>query len=175
MENINEIEARLWSYIDGMATSDETTSIEKLIAENSSWRIKYHELLEVHQALGSMELEEPSMRFTRNVMEEIGRQHIAPATRSYLNNKVIGGIGIFFLVMIVGFLIYGIAQINWSEAGDPGSVLGIDLAKPDYSRIFNNDFVNGLMMLQVVIGLLFLDRFLAAKRRRFRNEAEAGF
>ena len=122
-----EIEALLWEYIDGM--SEEKPAIEKLIADNTAWRAKYQELLQLHELVHASELEEPSMRFTKNVMEEISRLHIAPAAKSYINKKVIWGIAAFFISMIVGFLIYAIAQVNWSEGtSDAGS--GNDCIQP---------------------------------------------
>src|SRR5437762_192492 len=116
--NFENIEEQLWNYIDGGSTADERSTIEKLLRENAEWKAKYQELLEVNQLIQSSDLEQPSMRFTKNVMEEIAKLHIAPATKSYINNRVIWGLGIFFITMILGFLIYGFGQIDWSTPGD---------------------------------------------------------
>jgi regulatory protein YycI of two-component signal transduction system YycFG len=164
------IEALLWDYIDGIGEVSERSAIQKLVDENAIWREKYSELLVLHQMIQSSELEEPSMRFTKNIMEEISRLHIAPAAKSYINKKVIWGIGGSFITMIIGFLIYAIAQINWSE-GTANNSIGIDLSKLDYSRIFSNNFINVFMMLNVVLGLLFFDRYLADKKNKLIKKA----
>jgi len=169
MDNQNDIEVRLWEYIDGLSSNEEKTVIEKLVSENAEWKAKYHELLEVHQSLNLVELEQPSMRFTKNVMEEIAKYQIAPATKTYINSKVIWGIGIFFLTMIVGFLVYGIGQIDWTVAGDSKGTLGVDLTKIDYSQMFNSNLMNGVMMLNVVLGLVLLDRYLSNKNKRLKD------
>jgi hypothetical protein len=161
----HEDEARLWEYIDGGSEASEMLAIKKLIEENAVWREKYSELLAVHQMLQSSELEEPSMRFTKNIMEEISRLHIAPAAKTYINKKVIWGIGGAFIAMIVGFLIYAIAQINWSE-GSSDTSMGFDLTRIDYSKMFNNNLMNAFMMVNIVLGLVFLDRYLANKRNK---------
>ena len=158
-------EARLWEYIDGTGEASERSAIEKLVAENLLWREKYSELLELHQLMQSSELEEPSMRFTRNIMEEISRLQIAPAAKNYISKKVIWGIGGSFIAMIVGFLIYGIGQINWAE-GSSTSLKGFDISQIDYSPMFNNNLMNAFMMLNIVLGLIFLDRYLAARRNK---------
>jgi len=163
------METRLWEYIDGISTNEEKSIIEKLVAENAEWRAKYHQLLEVHQSLNLVELEEPSLRFTKNVMEEIAKYQIAPATKTYINSKIIWGIGIFFLTMIAGFLIYAIGQIDWTVAGDSKSTLGVDLSKVDYSQMFNSNLMNGVMMLNVVLGLFLLDRYLSNKNKRLKD------
>ncbi len=162
-------EQQIWSFIDGQCTPGESSEIERLIRDNQAWDAKYKELLEIHRLLNESELEQPSLRFTKNVMEEIAKLHIAPATKNYINNKIIWGIGGFFILLIVGFLIYGFGQIDWSVQGD--TKLPVDFSKVDYSKFFNNHFVNAFMMVNVFLGLILLDRFLANKRKKFRKEA----
>ena len=98
-ENNINMEERLWNYIDGLSAAEERSAIEQLLESNVEWHSKYRELLEVHKLLKETELEEPSMRFTRNVMEEISRLQIAPATRNYINKKIIYGLGAFFVAL----------------------------------------------------------------------------
>ena len=166
-------EERLWDYIDGISSPQEKTIIEQLLESDAEWRAKYSELLEVQQLLRSSELEEPSMRFTKNVMEEISRLHIAPATKTYINKRIIWGLGIFFITLIVAFLVYGFGQINWAESSESKLPVDFDkvgLNKIDYSRIFSNDWVNAFMMINVILGLFLLDRYLANKRKKFHEE-----
>lgn len=166
-----DIEVKLWEYIDGMAEPSEKSTIEQLIADNAEWRAKYHELLELHGSINLVELEEPSLRFTRNVMDEIAKYHIAPATREYINKKIIWGIAAFFITVIVSFVIYGIAQVDWSAGGGEGPLGGVNLRQVDYSAMFSNTFVNIFMMLNIVLGLMLLDRYLADRRTKYMKEA----
>jgi len=167
-ENKNNIDDRLWEYIDGSGSVEEKSAIEKMIETNKQWKEKYRELLELHQLVQSSTLEEPSLRFTKNVMEEIAKYQIAPAAKTYINNKIIWGIGIFFITLFVGFLIYGFGQVDWS-AGDNN--LPIDISKVNYGRFFNNTYVNVFMMINVVLGLMLLDRYLAARKKKLQKEA----
>lgn len=164
------IETRLWEYIDGLSEPAERSAIEKLIADNSEWRAKYHELLEVQQLVSATELDAPSMRFTKNVMEEIAKYHIAPATKNYINKKIIWGIAAFFITVIVGFLVYGFAQVDWSAGGEKNDLID-KVTSVDYSRMFNNTFVNAFMMLNVVLGLMLFDRYLNDKKKNLIKEA----
>ncbi len=164
------MESRLWDYIDGTLNGDDRTVIDRLVAGDQSWRAKYGELLELHRLMASSELEEPSMRFTKNVMEEIGRIQIRPATANYINKRVIWGIGSFFIAMIIGFVIYSAGLIEWSG----GSVTNPEISKIsneinhiDYSPVFNSTSVMVFMMVNVILGLFFVDRYLANKRSRF--------
>lgn len=168
MNEQQNFEKQLWDYIDGLSSPEEKTSIEKLLQSNIEWKNKYHELLEVQELLRSSEMEQPSMRFTKNVMEEIAKFHIAPATKNYINNRVIWGIGAFFITLIVGFLIYGFAQMDWNFRDTSKPI--VDFSKVDYGRIFNNNLVNVFMMVNVVLGLVLLDRVLANKRKQFQKD-----
>jgi len=166
----NNIEERIWNYIDGSGSAEERSVIEELLEANREWKEKYHELLELHQLVQSSSLEEPSMRFTKNVMEEIAKYHIAPATKTYINKKIIWGIGTFFILLIVGFLIYGFGQIDWSAKGDSSSSW-FDVSKIDFTKFFNNTYINIFLMLNIVLGLMFFDRYLASKRKKIQKEA----
>jgi hypothetical protein len=172
MNQEQNIEQQLWAYIDGISSSEERTSIEKMLQSNHEWKNKYHELMEVHQLMNTAELEQPSMRFTKNVMEKIAQYQIAPATKNYINKKIIWGIAGFFFTLIIVFLIYGFAQVDWTSSTD--SKVAIDLSRlsqVDYSKIFNNNFVNAFMMVNVLLGLVLLDRVLANKRKKFQKQA----
>jgi hypothetical protein len=169
MDKMEQMETRLWDYIDGLSNAAERSAIEKLVAENMEWKEKYGELLSMQELLQRSSLEEPSMRFTKNVMDEIARLNIAPATKNYINNRVIWGIGAFFILLITTTLIYALAQIDWSAGTAPDSRI-IDFTSVDYSKIFSNTYINIFMMVNIVLGLMLLDRYLANKRAKWINE-----
>lgn len=162
--NDDEMEARLWAYLDGQ--SEEASEIEDLLQENKTWKEKYGELLELQTLIRQTELEQPSMRFTKNVMEDIAKYSIAPAAKAYINKNVIRGIAAFFITVIVGFLGYGLSQLTWSDAGTGNNGFSVDLGTMNYSRMFNNTALNGFLMLNVVLSLFLLDRFLTLKRKK---------
>lgn len=167
------IEERLWNFIDGTVSTGEKTVIEKLLQTNEEWKAKYNELLQVIKLLQASELEAPSMRFSKNVMEEIAKLHIAPATKSYINKKIIRGIAFFFIAMIVGFLIYGFGQMDWTA--DNESIISkninkVNFNKIDFSKFFSNTWVNAFMMVNLVIGLFLLDNYFSNKRKEFRKQ-----
>jgi hypothetical protein len=171
MDDHNQIESRLWEYIDGLSTGEERSAVEKLIAEHRVWRTTYAELLEVHQSIQLSELEQPSLRFTKNVMEEIARLHIAPAAKQYINNKIIWSIAAFFITVITSFVVYGFAQINWAANSNTNSDIIDKVAGADYTSMFNNNFVNAFMLFNVVLGLMLFDRYLNDRKKRYMGNA----
>jgi len=169
MNTHSNIEERLWDFIDGLSSPQEKSAVEQLIESNIEWRSKYKELLEVQQLMSdAVELDAPSLRFTQNVMEQIAQYQIAPATKSYINNKIIYGIGGFFITLILGFVIYAIAQLSPEPVS--GSTSLVDMSKIDFSKIFNNNFVNAFMMLNVVLGLALFDMYLSSKKKQIQKQ-----
>ncbi len=170
----NNMEDRLWNFIDGSVSADERSVIERLLESDAAWKEKYRELLEVNALLKSSDLEAPSMRFTKNVMEEIAKLHIAPATRTYINKRIIWGLTIFFVVMIVGFIVYGVGQTDWAAGSDStlSKNINTNLSKIDLSKFFNNTWMNVLMMINVVLGLFLFDNYLNNKRKQFRQKTQ---
>jgi hypothetical protein len=177
MNTEQPMEDRLWDYIDGLSSPAERSAIETLIAANQEWRRKYRELLDVHQLLAGAELEEPSLRFTKNVMEEIARHHVAPATTTYVNKNIIRSIGAFFLSMIAGLLIYCFAAIKWSSVSSSSSSNLISsystsleknspLEKINWGKLFSSSYVTAFMLIAVVSGLVLLDLYLQRKKQQ---------
>jgi len=160
-----EMEALLWEYIDGFVEPAQQRLIEQLVAEHVAWKQAYTELLEMHRSLQASELEQPSMRFTKNVMEQIAQLHIAPAAKEYINKKVVWSLAAFFVSVVLGFLIYGFSQVQW-KTSSWGNLPTIDFGRVDYSPMFNNAFVNYFMMLNVILALFLLDRFLTMKKKQ---------
>jgi len=171
-EHMHSMEQQLWDLIDGNLLPADRTIVENLVKENAEWRSKYQELLEVNKLLHNTELDAPSMRFTKNVMEEIAKLHIAPATKTYINKKIIYGISAFFIIMIIGFLIYGFGMVNWSSNAETDKTITQNVNRIDYSIFFSNTWVNVLMMINVVIGLVLLDNYLGRKRKAMREGAK---
>ncbi|HVW58746.1 MAG TPA: hypothetical protein VHC48_01880 [Puia sp.] len=165
-----QMEERLWDYIDGHSTPAERSSIETLLAENLEWQRKYKELLNIHQMMQEVEMDAPSMRFSKNVMEEITRLQVAPATKTYINKNIIRSIGAFFLTMIGGLLVYCLGQFKWSGGGSSSGVTGYDLDTKmrtfNWVKIFTSPYTNLFVLILVILGLVMLDMYLQRKKQQ---------
>ncbi|MFM9909977.1 MAG: hypothetical protein ACKVOW_11535 [Chitinophagaceae bacterium] len=167
----NDMEPRLWDFIDGNCSSNEKSFIEQLIATNLQWKTKYEQLLEVnHLIKANLELDQPSLRFSRNVMEEIGRCQITPAAKTYINKKIIWGITIFFLTMILGTLIYGLGQLNWTATSNSDSLLGYKIPTIEWSKFFNNTYTTVFLMVNTILGMMLLDMYLGKKKKQWQEK-----
>ena len=161
-----QMEEKIWGYIDGSSSKEEVAFVEQMIATDATWRAKYSELKEINQLLkADMELEQPSMRFTMNVMDQLQGLQPAPATKKYINKTIIHSIGLFFIVTIVGFLIYSFTLIDWSASTSSGEGYQLPSMSFDYKLLLNSTWLNVLFMLNVVMGLLYLDRYLRRNKK----------
>jgi hypothetical protein len=161
-----QIEQHIWDYIDGFSSTDEKQMVERLLQSDQQWIAVYRELKGLNGLIGETDLlEQPSMRFSKNVMEEVAKYKIAPATKSYINKKIIYGIAAFFILSIIGFLIYGISFIDMTKPGS-GNIPDMNLNKlnVDWSKYLNSTMLNIFLLLDVVAGLMLLDRYLRRKK-----------
>ncbi|HLP38882.1 hypothetical protein [Lacibacter sp.] len=161
-----QMEEKIWGYIDGTSSKEEIAFVEQMIAADAIWRAKYSELKEINQLLkADMELEQPPMRFSMNVMDQLQGLKPAPATKKYINKTIIRSIAVFFIVTIVGFLIYSFTLIDWSSSTATGEGYQLPSISFDYKLLLNSTWLNVLLMLNVVMGLLYLDNYLRRNKK----------
>jgi len=151
-----ERDMQLWAYIDKQCSDAEMQRIAALIAADKSWEAQYNELLAFHKEISTAEPEQPSMRFTRNVMDAIGATQVAPATKSYVNLWVVRGVAAMFALLLIGAVIYMLRDIDWTSHSTsplPGIARKIDMS----------NWWTVILAVNVVLLILFIEAIL---RRR---------
>src|SRR5471030_1897416 len=111
---MSSAEEKLWAYIDGSATPEEHQAISLLIEQNNAYRAKYLELLKLDQEFAAIELDEPPMAFTYNVMEAIRAEQAQKPLKAAINSTLIKGITGFFIGTIVLLVVYLLFNITWT-------------------------------------------------------------
>lgn len=156
---MNTIEQQLWDYIDGNLNEIQRKSIEEKIAMDAAVKLQYEELLKFNSSLNEMEINEPSMSFTRNVMESVALETAPVSLKTKVDNRIIFSIGGFFVLSILGLL--GYVLVNST------------ISMPDFGKFFNNKFdlekyltptaMYVFVGLDIVLGLVFMDYVLRRK------------
>lgn len=156
---MNTIEQQLWDYIDGNLDDSSKKAIEEKIALDAEVKAQYEDLLKLNLAFDGMDLDEPSMSFTRNVMESIALAPAPVAMKTKVDKKIIYSIGGFFVVSLLALLSYVFYHAN--------------LEMPQFDLKVNFDFnlekyitstaIYAFLFADLVIGLIFLDQFLRKK------------
>jgi len=117
---------------------------------------------ELTELLKGMELEEPSMSFTRNVMEQVKLEKLPVSLKTRVDNRIIYGIAAIFGVFIAGVIIYAIANTTTSYK--------LPELKVDFSEVVGKTLTPGFLIaflfVDVIIALVYFDSILRRKRAK---------
>jgi hypothetical protein len=162
---MNTIEEQLWNYIDGNCTPEEQAEIAVKLTVDQHYYTTYQELLKVNDALNKLDFEEPSMSFTRNVMEKVNLELKPVALKTKVDNRIVYSIGGFFALALISIFVYALATSNFDYQ--------FEFPKMSYSfelgKYINHTSLQIFLFLDVVLALVYLDGFL-----RKRNENKKG-
>jgi anti-sigma factor RsiW len=160
---MNNMEEKLWMYIDGLCTPEEQKAISDLIDKDAAIGAKYRELLGFNRAFAAMELDEPPMAFTYNVMESIRTENAQVPLKAAINKRIIRGISIFFVVTLAALLILVFSSIKWSGIGLPASMTA-HLKIPEINSDKTKMVVQVFVFFDVMLGLYLFDAYLRRKK-----------
>ena len=117
---------------------------------------------ELTELLKGMELEEPSMSFTSNVMEQVKLEKLPVSLKTRVDNRIIYGIAAIFGAFIAGVIIYAIANTTASYK--------LPELKMDFSEAVDKTLTPGFLIaflfIDVIIALVYFDSILRRKRAK---------
>lgn len=160
---MSSMEEKLWNYIDGSCTPEEQKAIAMLIEQDEVYRRKYEELLLLNAEFSAIELDEPPMAFTYNVMEAIRTENARQPLKAAINKRIIKGIGFFFVFTISAILIYILANINWSSGTADVHVQVPSSIFVTLKNVISGPAMQVFLFFDVVLGLYLLDSYLRRK------------
>ncbi len=153
----------IWKYLDGACTPEEKERVEKLKKEDAAFRAALLERQRLDQELEEQPLEQPSLRFAKNVMErlpELYQRSIEPLVRPLWIKVFFGSLGALFLAYFV-IVFQSLGQAAPQSQG-PATRWA-----DRFSDLFASLPPQTLSILAAVslayLGLVFLDRFLKRK------------
>jgi anti-sigma factor RsiW len=170
---MNSIEEQLWSYIDGTCTAEERGQISHQIAHNPEYQELYQELMQLHNEFQTLELDEPPMAFTYNVMEQIRTQEASVPLKAAINKRIIWGIAAFFVLTILAVLIVALRDMNWSSNTTTATVtMPAQLNVAKVNSFFSGPWMKGFLFFDVVLGLFLFDGYLRKRNDFKENQAQ---
>ncbi len=161
----HELEIQLWEYIDGTSSPAEREHIDMLLATDGQVKRQYEEMLAFQSVLQTAAPEEPSLRFTKNVMEALAQTTIAPAANKYVNPFVLRGIAAFFIVSMLVIIAYALANVRTTQA-TALSLPQINLQALHPERVLSPVFISMFFGVNVIVGLVLADMYLRRRGRR---------
>ena len=159
----NIIEQRIWDYLDGTCNLQERKEVEQLIETDPVYRAAYEDLQILNQNISTIDLDEPSMGFTRDLMEKIKLEPIPGSIKSLIDKRIIYGIAGFFMVTIMALLGVLLFQIDWTQPAT-GVLTNYKMPSLDFSKYMNATVLNSFLFADTILGLYVLDSFLRKKK-----------
>jgi len=156
---MNTIEQQLWDYIDGNLDESAKKAIEEKILSDAEIKSQYDELLKLNLSFESMDLDEPSMSFTRNVMESVALVPAPLAMKTKVDKNIIYGISGFFVISLLALFGYVLYHSDLSISSFDLNV-NLDF---NFDQYITSTTVYSFLFADLVIGLIFLDQFLRKK------------
>ncbi|HQS50537.1 MAG: hypothetical protein B7X86_04345 [Sphingobacteriales bacterium 17-39-43] len=161
---MNLIEQRIWDYLDGTGTPQQRELTEQLIKSDPVYQQLYDECKSFNDLVSAADQDEPSMGFTRNVMERINLEPVPASFKSLIDKRIIFGIAAFFLFTITALLGVLFYQIDWSQTAG-FKMPELTMPALDTSKYLNSTYINIFLFVDIIFGLYLLDGFL---RKRLR-------
>jgi hypothetical protein len=172
---MNSIEEKLWNYIDGNCTPAEQQAIAMLIEQDEAYRQTYNELLSLNADFAAIELDEPPMAFTYNVMEQIRAEQTQKTfkpLKASVDKRIIRGIAWFFILSIGILVIFALSQAEWKT-----NTMGLKLPQlklptvglsslglPSLGKWVSAPLVQGFLFFDLILVLYLFDYWLRHKK-----------
>lgn len=157
------IEEEIWDYIDGNCTAAQTLVIEARIGSDPAYSALYKEFMDIHQQMAEIDLEEPSMSFTRNVMEQVELEIAPVALKTKVDKRIIYSIAAFFALSIIGVFGYALANSNFSFSTIDYH-FNFQMESVDFGKYVTPTFIKVFLFVDVLLGLVYLDSLLRRRK-----------
>lgn len=154
---MSTIEEQLWDYIDGNCSAEEKAAVEAKLASDVAYSTTYAELMTLTAQMGAIDFEEPSMSFTRNVMGKVSTELKPVALKTKVDNRIIYGIGGFFVISILALFTYAVINRDLSFSGFSLSFNMQEMITPTTLKAF--------LFVDLAIALVFLDIYIRRKKK----------
>jgi hypothetical protein len=151
------IEEEIWEYIDAGCDPAQSLEIEAKIASDPGYHKMYLECMQVQEMILAEELDEPSMSFTRNVMEQVNLEIAPVALKTKVDHRIIYAIGGFFIISILSVFIYALLNSTYSMPEFKMPKMKLNLALSPSATSLS---IKVFLFLDLVLALIYFDRFL---------------
>lgn len=165
MKNFEQI---IWNYLDGHVSVEEKELIEQLLKSDAEFLALFEEIKSIHVQISSLDLDEPSMSFGRNLMEKIQLEHIPVPQKSLLGKWVINAIALFFLSAILCVLGILFFKVEWSQSSETA---WFDFTMPQFALDSSSYsfLINLFVFVDIIVALYFFD-VLFSKKIKSKND-----
>ena len=167
MKDMDEI--LIWKYLDGLCDPAEKEEVEKRLLNDEKFKLALEQRSTLHKGLEGMEPEQPSMRFTLNVMENLPEMYNKLSVIPPLIQPVWRGIIVVTLALLFLTLPNLVVPSEEGTAGGVESLIQADQVNGLIQSIPFTYFVIAASLGLGFITLYFLDKRLKTKLKSIEN------
>jgi hypothetical protein len=137
------------------------------LATDPEFKNLYEQLLAVNaQLLANLEVDEPSMSFTRNVMEQVKHEMAPVALKTKVDCRIIYAIGGFFSITLLALLGYAFATADF-QMKMPTFDLNLNI-----DALISPAFLMGFLFVNAALLLVYLDTYLRKGIKKAQKKGE---
>ena len=155
---MNNMEEKLWNYIDGTCNEEECAAISALIENDDKWRSAFDDMLQTNSDISALSLDEPPMAFSYNVMEVIRAHEASKPLKTSVNKYVISAIAGFFILAMIALVLF---LLN-NTSGSAGT--SVPSTNVDLSIFTNSNLIKVFFYIDAMLLLFLTDAFIRRKR-----------
>ncbi|PZF74627.1 anti-sigma factor family protein [Taibaiella soli] len=160
-----EIDQRIWAYIDGLDTATEKQKTEMLLATDRAWKETYERLLAMQSLLSDKNLlDEPSMRFTQNIMEQLATVQPAHKMQPLAKSWVVKLLGAFF---VLSTILWGVLLFTTKGTGNT------QIFHWEFSSKENHNLLFFGAAIYIVVLLVLADRYRSFRKQIHKTNPSA--
>ena len=124
--------------------------------------MKQQEENDFKELFGALETEQPSMRFTKNVMDGIEELHIAPAAKRYSNPWIVKGIAALLILSVIALSTY----VFITAGTQTDYAAGLNSSNHiEFLHKLNANYAIYIILANVFLLFVLIERLASRKRR----------
>ena len=153
-------EEQMWDIIDGIATPDVKAQHDLLLKSDAVYKADFDKLMHLQMQLLKLDLEEPSMRFTQNILDKV-----TPSVKTVVKpDKVVRGflLGMGILACaIIGFtVVMGGGQGNTPATGVASFFQNTFSSDKIFSGLYSSSLFPIFMLINTFLLYMIVDKWV---------------
>ncbi len=160
------IQQDLQDYLDGLCSPEKAAEIENKLATHPDWLREFEAFTDLDAILKSPnQMMEPSVRFTKNVMESIEGLQVAKPIK--MNQflwifRIASGLLSAILIMILGYSI-SLTDFSLEVSGSNSPIPSMAMPEVNWSKYLGQETTLALFMICTILGFYLVDKLVGKK------------
>lgn len=154
---------RIWDHIDAGDNAEAKAALEAQLGQDESLRVELAKSRKLHEELGKMEAEQPSMRFTQNLMDRLPQLYRRIPFKPLVSKP-------WVQAYLIGFSLCLLVLFGFGWLTSASSLIAIDLPLEEYSLQIGASFP--FRMVIILTGVAFAVLYLIWLDKRLKKRFE---